>query len=96
MRRLFDVKQICDHRSGKSQILIRHKVVRTCAKLSACLKEICEIRHIGDTYILLWLFSPGLPAHHAESVRAIRRGMPLFLFNYSSRCLCGVFEVFIA
>eukprot|EP00249_Psilotum_nudum_P024726 c29277_g2_i1 orf=654-3620(+) len=34
----------------------------------------------------------GLPAHHEESVRAIRKGMPLFLYNYSTRLLHGVFE----
>eukprot|EP00250_Pteridium_aquilinum_P013731 c21538_g1_i1 orf=1-2763(-) len=34
----------------------------------------------------------GLPLTHAPSVRAIEQGMPLFLFNYSTRCLCGVFE----
>ncbi|KAH7447957.1 hypothetical protein KP509_01G129400 [Ceratopteris richardii] len=34
----------------------------------------------------------GLPIFQAPSVRAIRKGMPLFLFNYSTRCLWGVFE----
>ncbi|MCO5562331.1 hypothetical protein L7F22_015957 [Adiantum nelumboides] len=34
----------------------------------------------------------GLPLSHAPSVLAIHQGMPLFLFNYSTRCLCGVFE----
>lgn len=34
----------------------------------------------------------GLPLTNAPSVRAIKQGMPLFLFNYSTRCLCGVFE----
>lgn len=34
----------------------------------------------------------GLPLSQAPSVLAIHQGMPLFLFNYSTRCLCGVFE----
>lgn len=34
----------------------------------------------------------GLPLAHLSSVRAIKLGMPLFLFNYSTRCLCGVYE----
>ncbi|KAH7291470.1 hypothetical protein KP509_29G018000 [Ceratopteris richardii] len=34
----------------------------------------------------------GLPQSQAKSVLAIRQGMPLFLYNYSTRRLCGVFE----
>lgn len=34
----------------------------------------------------------GLSAKYESTVRAIRKGMPLFMFNYSNRYLHGVFE----
>ncbi|KAG0616586.1 hypothetical protein M758_5G126500 [Ceratodon purpureus] len=34
----------------------------------------------------------GLPQRYQDSVRAIQPGLPLFLYNYSTRCLHGVFE----
>ncbi len=35
----------------------------------------------------------GLPQRYQDTVRAIQPGLPLFLYNYSTRCLHGVFEV---
>ncbi len=35
----------------------------------------------------------GLPQRYQDSVRAIQPGLPLFLYNYSTRCLHGVYEV---
>ncbi|XP_040380529.1 B2 protein-like isoform X2 [Oryza brachyantha] len=34
----------------------------------------------------------GLPSRYRESVRAIRPGLPLFLYNYSTHQLHGIFE----
>ncbi|KAH7301654.1 hypothetical protein KP509_23G036600 [Ceratopteris richardii] len=34
----------------------------------------------------------GLPAKYLETVRQIKKGMPLFLFNYSNRLMFGGFE----
>ncbi|XP_024519511.1 uncharacterized protein LOC9629856 isoform X2 [Selaginella moellendorffii] len=34
----------------------------------------------------------GLPRSFIDSVKGIRKGLPLFLYNYSNRCLHGVFE----
>ncbi|CAK9859660.1 unnamed protein product [Sphagnum jensenii] len=34
----------------------------------------------------------GLPQRYQDTVRAIQPGLPLFLYNYSTRCLHGVFE----
>ncbi|CAM6092476.1 unnamed protein product [Calypogeia fissa] len=34
----------------------------------------------------------GLPQRYQDSVKAIQPGLPLFLYNYSTRCLHGVFE----
>jgi hypothetical protein len=38
-------------------------------------------------------FLPGLPSRYRDSVRAIRPGLPLFLYNYSTHQLHGIFEV---
>jgi hypothetical protein len=35
----------------------------------------------------------GLPSRYRDSVRAIRPGLPLFLYNYSTHQLHGIFEV---
>lgn len=35
----------------------------------------------------------GLPSRYRDSVRAIQPGLPLFLYNYSTHQLHGVFEV---
>jgi hypothetical protein len=35
----------------------------------------------------------GLPQRYQDSVEAIQPGLPLFLYNYSTRCMHGVFEV---
>lgn len=35
----------------------------------------------------------GLPARYRDSVRAIQPGLPLFLYNYTTHQLHGVFEV---
>ena len=35
----------------------------------------------------------GLPARYRDSVRAIQPGLPLFLYNYSTHQLHGIFEV---
>jgi hypothetical protein len=37
----------------------------------------------------------GLPSRYRDSVRAIRPGLPLFLYNYSTHQLHGIFEVII-
>ncbi|KAG6541734.1 hypothetical protein Mapa_016746 [Marchantia paleacea] len=34
----------------------------------------------------------GLPQRYHDSVKAIQPGLPLFLYNYTTRCLHGVFE----
>jgi len=34
----------------------------------------------------------GLPSRYRDSVRAIRPGLPLFLYNYSTHQLHGIFE----
>jgi len=39
-----------------------------------------------------WL-DAGLPSRYRDSVRAIRPGLPLFLYNYSTHQLHGIFEV---
>lgn len=38
---------------------------------------------------------PGLPPRYRDSVRQITPGLPLFLYNYSTHQLHGVFEVCI-
>ena len=38
----------------------------------------------------------GLPPRYRDSVRAITPGLPLFLYNYSTHQLHGIFEVCIA
>jgi hypothetical protein len=35
----------------------------------------------------------GLPSRYRDSVRAIRPGLPLFLYNYSTHQLHGIFKV---
>ncbi|KAG8045027.1 hypothetical protein GUJ93_ZPchr0008g13167 [Zizania palustris] len=37
-------------------------------------------------------FAAGLPSRYRDSVRAIRPGLPLFLYNYSTHQLHGIFE----
>ena len=52
-------------------------------------------RHVvegGAERVECWLLT-GLPQRYQDSVRAIQPGLPLFLYNYSTRCLHGVFEV---
>jgi hypothetical protein len=39
------------------------------------------------------LSAAGLPSRYRDSVRAIRPGLPLFLYNYSTHQLHGIFEV---
>ena len=36
---------------------------------------------------------PGLPPRYRDSVRAITPGLPLFLYNYTTHQLHGIFEV---
>jgi len=45
--------------------------------------------------ILNWWIAllAGLPSRYRDSVRAIRPGLPLFLYNYSTHQLHGIFEV---
>lgn len=39
------------------------------------------------------IFIAGLPQKYKDSVRAITPGLPLFLYNYTSHQLHGVFQV---
>ena len=39
---------------------------------------------------------PGLPPRYRDSVRAITPGLPLFLYNYSTHQLHGIFEVCVS
>lgn len=49
---------------------------------------VCSSSTIPDLERMIF----GLPARYEETVRCIRKGMPLFLFNYTKRLLYGVFE----
>ncbi|MCO5575584.1 hypothetical protein L7F22_029386 [Adiantum nelumboides] len=49
---------------------------------------VCSSSTIPDLERMIF----GLPARYEETVRCIRKGMPLFLFNYTKRLLYGIFE----
>jgi len=61
------------------------------------------VRGVGDkislSYVIRGCFSiipcffTGLPQRYQDSVKAIQTGLPLFLYNYSTRSMHGVFEV---
>ena len=45
-----------------------------------------------NDFLLLFIHS-GLPPRYRDSVRAITPGLPLFLYNYTTHQLHGIFEV---
>ncbi|PHT52142.1 hypothetical protein CQW23_06604 [Capsicum baccatum] len=52
--------------------------------------------HVFPEYVVSFKLSPdaeGLPPRYRDSVRQITPGLPLFLYNYSTHQLHGVFEV---
>lgn len=56
------------------------------------------MRTLQSCYRFLTSKSPkisGLPPRYRDSVRAITPGLPLFLYNYSTHQLHGIFEVCI-
>nr|KJB40684.1 hypothetical protein B456_007G073500 [Gossypium raimondii] len=46
----------------------------------------------GISYMLLFSHLIGLPPRYRDSVRAITPGLPLFLYNYTTHQLHGIFE----
>ncbi|PHT45400.1 Inactive poly [ADP-ribose] polymerase RCD1 [Capsicum baccatum] len=53
--------------------------------------------HVFPEYVVNFKLSPdaeGLPPRYRDSVRQITPGLPLFLYNYSTHQLHGVFEVY--
>ena len=54
------------------------------------------LKIINQILRLYWLFQSflvGLPPRYRDSVRAITPGLPLFLYNYTTHQLHGIFEV---
>ncbi|PHT50020.1 Inactive poly [ADP-ribose] polymerase RCD1 [Capsicum baccatum] len=52
--------------------------------------------HVFPEYVVSFKLSPdaeGLPPRYRDSVKQIKPGLPLFLYNYSTHQLHGVFEV---
>lgn len=45
------------------------------------------------SYALFFVCFAGLPPRYRDSVRAITPGLPLFLYNYTTHQLHGIFEV---
>jgi hypothetical protein len=46
------------------------------------------------SYLIIFAQLIGLPPRYRDSVRAITPGLPLFLYNYTTHQLHGIFEVY--
>jgi Development and cell death domain len=55
--------------------------------------DLCNSMFLLYPYIWLIKLFSGLPARYRDSVRAITPGLPLFLYNYTTHQLHGIFEV---